>query len=99
MELNEFHVRYATTGSPSHGDAISGGSIRIGRVEVNLASASCGQERMPGTNRQNFAGCVIKNIGAMTTFFRQAEMLGSDEIDGDVMLKDGNSGVLPYLAG
>src|SRR5690606_37676602 len=40
VELVEFHICHATTRSPSHGDAIPTGTIRIAAVEIHLAGAA-----------------------------------------------------------
>ena len=44
MELVEFHVGDSTTGPPRHGDAITGGAVRITRIQVDLACSAGGQQ-------------------------------------------------------
>src|ERR1700745_4255497 len=40
MKLNEFHVGDCRSRSPCHRDAIAGGDVWVGRVQINLAAAT-----------------------------------------------------------
>lgn len=43
VELDEFHVGDGGAGAPCHGDAVSGGAIWVGGIEVDFAAATCGE--------------------------------------------------------
>ena len=48
VELDELHVRDAAAGAPRHRDAVAGGGVGIGGVEVDLAGAAGGQHGVIG---------------------------------------------------
>ncbi len=48
MELDEFHVGDARSGSIGHGHAVAGGDIRVGRVEINFSATARGQQDRTG---------------------------------------------------
>jgi len=99
VELDEFHVRYPAAGSPSHGDAVAGGSVRIGRVEVDLAGAARRQNRMIGGEGEDFVVGDIEHVGAETAFFGLANLWAGDQVYRNVMFEDRDAGVSPELLG
>ena len=43
MKLIELHIRHATPGPPSHGDAVTSRTVRVAGIQVDLACAAGGQ--------------------------------------------------------
>ena len=65
MKLDEFHVRDAATRPPSHGDAVAGGGIGIGCVEIYFARAARRQHGIIRPDGPDLAGGAIQHIGAI----------------------------------
>ena len=89
MKLDEFHVCHAAARSPSHGDAVAGGGVGIGGIEVNLAGAPGRQHRVLRANGADRACYAIQHISAvaavalLTGVSGQLTQFGAgNEIDG-----------------
>ncbi len=65
MKLDEFHVCHAATRPPAHSDAVAGGGIRIGGVEIDLAGAASRQHCVMRANGADRAGHAVQHIGAV----------------------------------
>src|ERR1700753_3003033 len=89
MELNEFHVGDLRAGAIGHGDAVTGGDVGIGGVEIDLAAAAGGKEDGAGGEGLNFAGGFIQHIRADTAVGAGlGELLAGDEVNGAMVLKN-----------
>ena len=56
MELIKLHIYNSATRPPSHGNAVTGGAIWVGRVQVDLAGPTAGEYRKAGTNGNGLVG-------------------------------------------
>ena len=63
MKLIKFHIGNSTTRSPCHSNTVSGRSIRISRVEINLACSSCGKDGVCRLKYLDFPVDFIEDIG------------------------------------
>ena len=95
VELNEFHVRDGNPGSCRHGDAVAGGDVRIGGIQVNLTATASGEDDKRRPDGFNFPRQNIEHIGAQAVgFTREGCFFRGDQIDGKVILQHFNVGIL-----
>ena len=80
MELDELHVGNAAAGTPAHGNAIPGGGVRIGGVQIDLARASGGKHHMVGSDRFHAAACFVQTIQAKTPVAGQAQFARGNQV-------------------
>jgi len=99
VELNEFHVSDPAPGPPCHGDSVAGRSVRIGRIDVNLAGTARGQDGMARPNGFDATGAFVENIDTKTAQFGAIQLAANDQVDTDVLLEDRDVRVLPDLFG
>ena len=97
VELDELHVRHPAAGAPGHGDAVAGGGVGIGGVEIDLAGAAGGQHGMLGGKGSNLAAGLVEHIGAMAGVVLKPELVAGDQVDGDVVFQQGDVGMAPDL--
>ena len=95
VELHEFHVRHPATGSPGHGNAIAGGHIRVGGIQVHLGGAAGGQYHGAGQDNVGFPGLNIVYVGTATAFFFALFPVGGvvflhDQVHGHPVFKAGH---------
>src|SRR5690606_10826541 len=64
MKLNKFHIGDPAACTPAHRDAITGGGIRVGGIEIDLACAACRQNRMLSRECSYATICFVQNISA-----------------------------------
>ena len=103
VELHEFHVGHPAAGPPGHGDAVAGGHIRIGRIQVDLGGAAGGQHHGSGQNDVGFAGLDIVHIGAAAALFFAflpvgAVVLLQDQVHGHPIFEAGHVVFFTHLA-
>ena len=67
MELVKFHICNPAAGPPGHGYTITGRRIRITGIQVNLASATTGEDYSGGLEYLGMVFIAIEYIGAITT--------------------------------
>ena len=72
VELDEFHVGHPAAGAPGHRDAVAGGGVGVGGVEIDLAGAAGGQHGMPGGKGFDLAAGLVEHIGAVAARCPQA---------------------------
>ena len=88
MELDELHVAHAATGTPGHRDAVAGGDVGVGRIQVHLArSAGCDHGVARGEGEHALA-LDVEHVGAEAACARLAELVTGDQVDRDVVLED-----------
>jgi hypothetical protein len=85
VELHEFHVRHPAAGAPRHGDAVAGGHVRVGGIQVHFGGAAGGQHHRARQNHVGFAGFDVVHIGPAATTF--AVVLLQNQVHGDPVLK------------
>src|ERR1700676_2854999 len=88
MELDEFHVRHAATGSPRHRYAIAGRCIRVRGVQIHLARAAGRKHGMRCLDSDGTPAREIERIKPMTAMPGQAEPLRRDQVDGVMIFED-----------
>ena len=94
VELDEFHVRHPAACAPGHGDAVAGGRIGVGGVQVDLAGPTRGQHRAPGCNGQHSAAGGVLHVHAQAARLGLGvELAGVDQVDGAVMFQQGDVGM------
>src|ERR1700740_3578002 len=97
MKLNEFHVGDRCSRSPCHRDAVAGGDVWVGRVQINLAAATGGENHTIAPPRFYGACSFIQNVDANHSIFRgETELPRGDEIDGHMVWEHGDVGRCPY---
>ena len=99
MKLDEFHVRDPAAGAPGHCNSIARRGVRIGGVEIDLARATGSQHSVTGINGDDLSGADILHIQAQAAGWRfgQAELVGCDQINGEMMFKQGNVRMFAHL--
>jgi hypothetical protein len=65
MKLDELHVRHPAAGTPGHGDTVAGGSVWIGRIEIDFAGAAGGNQSVLSAECQHLSGGVIQYVGTV----------------------------------
>ncbi len=97
VELDEFHVRHPAARAPGHGDAVAGGRVGVGGVEIDLARATCRQHGVGCGNGLHFAAGVVQHVEAVAAVARQAKLARSDQVHREVVLDDRDIGMLARL--
>ena len=64
VELDELHVRHPAARAPGHGDAVAGGGVGVGGVEVDLAGAAGGQDGVRRAEGQHLVGGLVERVQA-----------------------------------
>ena len=90
VELDEFHVGDAAACAPAHGDAVAGGGVGGGGVQINLACSACGQHRILCGDGNDFAAQAIQCICAVAAIVIFSHLFAGDEIDGNILFQQGN---------
>ena len=96
MKLDEFHIRHAAARAPTHGDAIAGGGIGIGGVEIDFAGAASRQHCVMRANGADLSCHAVQHISAIAAIalsglHTRVDKFGAgNEIDGDMALKHGD---------
>ena len=99
MELDEFHVGDAATGSPGHGDAVPGGDVGIAAVEVCFAGAAGGEDGGPRAKGLDASPVAVEDVCPVAPIGLDAEFFAGNEIQGQVGFEDGDVGMGPDLSG
>jgi len=82
MELHEFHVADFEARAPGHGDAVARGDVGIAGVEVDLAGAAGGQQRVRRAHGEDFVRGPVEEIGADAgVVARHLQPAGRDQVD------------------
>ena len=90
VKLHELHVGNAGSNPPSHGDAVTGGGVGVGGVEVGFAAATTGEDDAVGAEDFDFAGGTDEDVGAEDAVFGDvSEFSGGEEVDREVFLEQG----------
>ncbi|MCY1299417.1 hypothetical protein D9M70_489450 [compost metagenome] len=97
MELDEFHVRHPAARAPRHGDAVAGGGVRVGGVQVDLARAARGQHGVRGGEGMHCAGVVVEHVQAVAPVARQSHLARRDQVDREMVFEDGDVRMLRGL--
>jgi hypothetical protein len=98
VKLHELHVRDPTPGAPGHGDAVASGHIRVAGIEVDLVRASGRQDDEACEIGLDLSGAEIQDVGAETAMVSfVVKVLRGDEVDGDVLLEQGDVRLGPHL--
>ena len=64
MELEELHVADGRSGTASHGDAIAGGDVGVGGIEVDLAGAAGCENRRARHEALHLVTGAVEHVGA-----------------------------------
>ena len=97
VKLDELHVLHAAAGPPGGCDAITGGGVGVGGVEVHLARATRGQNGVGRLEGEHLIGVVIQRIQTDAAvgpcrFGGAVELVGGDQVDQGVVLKQADVG-------
>src|SRR6185369_13433997 len=89
MELDELEIADAAARPPGHRNAVARSDVRVGRVEINLAGAACGEQRRACTERFDLAARDVEHVGApaLGTSARDAELLVDQQVDRETVLE------------
>ena len=95
MELDELHVRHRRPSSISHGHAIARRDVRIGGIKVHLAATPGGQQGHRSGECLDLAAGPVQHVNAEATIFSgRAELMAGHQINGKMVFKDANVGLL-----
>jgi len=97
MELDEFHVGHRAARAPGRGDAVAGGGVGVGGVEVHLARAAGGHDGVRRAKGVDLVALFIKGVEPEAAVLRQAPLAAGDQVDQHVVLKHADAGRLPHL--
>src|SRR5437016_12210824 len=67
MKLNKLHVRDGRACAISHRHTVAGRDVRIGRVEINLAATTRGQQNAARSKSLDQASSSIQHVNTHTT--------------------------------
>lgn len=101
MKLDELHIVHSTTRPPSGGNAVPGSCIRIGGVQVHLASAPRGQHRVGRAHRDDLVAFFIQGVQAQASVWLRVagvEFFGGDQVHQGVVLEQVDIGALTHLS-
>jgi hypothetical protein len=91
VELDELHVRDAATGAPGGGNAVAGGGVGVGGVQVDLARAAGGQN---GVRALKVCTSSVASSSAYRPrhwlaggAVRQAQLVAGDQVHQGVVLE------------
>jgi len=94
MKLDKLHVCDSSARAISHGNAVAGGNIGVGGIEINFSATTCGQESDRSGESFNSASAIIENVNAEATVVGDVtEFLAGDEIDGEMIFEDFDIGL------
>jgi len=94
VELSEFHIGHSAASAPGHGDAVSGGDVGVGSVQVDLAGAAGGQHHAAGMEDVDVAAVAIQHVSPQHPLRLLVQFFGGDQIDGQMMLEQFHGGAL-----
>ena len=99
VELDEFHIRSAAAGAPGGCNAVAGGGVGVGGVEVNLARAASGQNRLRGAEGDDVAGTFVQCVETQAALVRLACCVfgAGDQVHQRMLLKQCDVGRMPDL--
>jgi hypothetical protein len=72
VELDELHVRHPAARAPGGGNAVAGGGVGVGGVQVHLARAAGGQDGVRRAEGQHLVGRFVQRVQAQAAVQRQA---------------------------
>ena len=91
VKLDELQVGHPGPGPVGHGHAVTGGDVRVGGVQVDLAAPAGAQHGHPGQAGLHLAGDAVEHVrpqAAVPLLPLTATRLGFDEqVDGQVVLQ------------
>ena len=94
VELDHFHVPERTSGSSRHRDPVRGGDVGVGRIPVDLSTASSGEHRVLGSNQPGGSGLLVEKRRAVTPAACLSRAY--PKIEGEVLLEHRDFGVLRH---
>ena len=62
VELDELHVGHSASGAPGGGNAVAGGGVGVGGVEVHLARAARGQDGVGGVEGHDLVAHLVQCV-------------------------------------
>ncbi len=87
VKLDEFHVRHAAAGAPGGGNAVAGGGVGVGGVEVHLAGPARGQNGLRRAEGDDLVGGFVERIQPQAALAGQPQLGAGDHIDQRVLLE------------
>ena len=90
MELNELHIADPATRAPGGGNAVAGGGIGVGGIQIHLTCAASGQNGLGCSKGGHLTGFYIQRIGPVTTVTCALQVPVSDRVHQHVVLKHRN---------
>ncbi len=108
VKLHEFHVGHTASGAPGHGDAVTGGDVRIAGVEIDLVGAAGGDDDEARQEGFDPSSPSIEHVGTETAVALACAQTGTgtqmprgDEIHRDMLLVEAHigTGADPRLQG
>ena len=89
VKLIKFHVCHTTAGSPSHGNTIATGTIRVAGIEIGFPGPTGRNQRCACGVGVDFAGSRLEHIGADAALGSvDAEFRGKQQIDREGFFRD-----------
>ena len=99
VKLDELHVGHPAARAPGRGDAVAGGGVGVGGVEVHLARAAGGQNGVAGAEGLDLVPVHIQHIGPVAAWRCVGRCTGQlaagDQVDQHVVLEEHDVGVGP----
>ena len=97
MKLVEFHIRHPTARSPCHGNAVAGRTVRVARVQVDLACTTSGQNNEPRLKYLHTPSGSIQHIGARAAAMVPTQRGQVDQVNRNAIVKELDIAVIQYL--
>ena len=97
VKLDELHVGDRRACAVGHYHAVTGGDVRVGGVEVNLAAAAGGEDDRPCRVGLDCIGLIVQHVHADAAIgVALAKLAGSDQVDREVVFKNVNVFIRSY---
>jgi hypothetical protein len=97
VELDELHVRHPAAGAPGGGNAVAGGGVGVGGVQVHLARAARGQDGLRRAEGHHLVGTFVQRVQAQAAVQRQAALLAGDQVHQRVVLEQRDVGRAAHM--
>jgi len=99
VELDKLHVCDTASGTPCHRDAVTGGHVRVGRIEVYLAGTAGGDHRAACADREHSTIRDVEDVCTQAAFGRMPHLVAKNQIDTNMVFHHVDVRVLAHLFG
>ncbi len=81
------NIRHPTAGAPGHGNAVAGGGVRVGGVQIDLARAAGGEHGLVGQQGFDLVGMAVQYIGPQAARLGLTKLFAQDQVQTDMVFQ------------